>query len=150
LSVVPTWLRLLCWPRHLQADYSPNEIVAASSFGLAEVLGLSLLLVVGAVAWFARKRAPTRTFGIAWMALALFPVRNRLVPTGVLAAERTLFLPSVGIALVFGGVCWGRWQRFSEARWGREGLGLALSVLILFAMVRSTSRQRVWRNSHRL
>ena len=150
LSVVPTWLRLLSWPRHLQADYSPNEIVAASSFGSREFAGLAILVLAAAAAWFARKRAPTITFGILWIAIALFPVSNLLVPTGVLVAERTLFLPSVGIALVFGGVCWELWQRFSQTRFGRESLGLALSVLIIFAVVRSASRQTVWRNAHRL
>jgi hypothetical protein len=150
LSVVPTWLRLLAWPRHLQADYSPNEIVAASSFGPRELAGLCILVLAAAVAWFARKRAPTITFGILWIAIALFPVSNLIVPTGILVAERTLFLPSVGIALVFGGVCWELWQRFSQARLGRESLGLALSVLIVFAIVRSASRQTVWRNAHRL
>jgi hypothetical protein len=44
LQVVPHWARLLLWPAHLQADYSPQEIVASSGLGSAELLGLALLV----------------------------------------------------------------------------------------------------------
>ena len=58
LGVVPHWCRLLLWPEHLQADYSPGEIVGTSSWGAMQTLGavLIFLSVVAAVA--ARKRAP--------------------------------------------------------------------------------------------
>ena len=41
-------------------------------------------------------------FALLWIALTLGPISNILVATGVLIAERTLFLPSVGIALIAG------------------------------------------------
>lgn len=40
-------------------------------------------------------------FGLGWFLIALFPVAN-VIPSGVLVAERTLYLPSVGIAFVLG------------------------------------------------
>ncbi len=40
-------------------------------------------------------------FGLGWFLIALFPVAN-IIPSGVLVAERTLYLPSVGIAFVLG------------------------------------------------
>src|SRR5690606_22733092 len=39
LSVVPEWLRLSLWPATLAADYSPQRIMPASSWGLDQILG---------------------------------------------------------------------------------------------------------------
>ena len=47
LRISLEWVRLLLWPAHLQADYSPQDIVRATSFGLQQVAGLTLLLGVG-------------------------------------------------------------------------------------------------------
>ena len=44
-------------------------------------------------------RAPMVLFGVAWVAIGLFPVSNVLIPTGITMAERTLFLSSIGAML---------------------------------------------------
>jgi hypothetical protein len=149
LQVVPTWLRLLIWPNHLQADYSPNEIMPSTGFGTREAAGL--LIVVGAVVtiWFARRRAPPISFGLAWCAIALLPVSN-VVPTGVVVAERTLFLPSAGACLVLGALAWWVWERLSDRRILVRVYGGALAVVLLLGLGRSARRQLVWRNSQRL
>ena len=36
LAVVPHWYRLLLWPAHLQGDYAPREIEAATTWGLGQ------------------------------------------------------------------------------------------------------------------
>ncbi|MGH2900735.1 MAG: glycosyltransferase family 39 protein, partial [Solirubrobacteraceae bacterium] len=103
LQIVPQWLRLLAWPAHLQIDYSPNEIVASKAFGPIEALGLALVLGAVAVVIAARRRAPAVSFGLAWCGVALLPVANVVVPTSIVLAERTLFLPSVGFLIAVGG-----------------------------------------------
>ena len=103
LQVVPMWLRLLVWPAHLQIDYSPNEIVASSGLGPNETLGLALIVGAVVAMYLARRRAPAISFGLAWCAVALFPVSN-IVPTSIVMAERTLFLPSVGFLIAVGGL----------------------------------------------
>jgi len=147
LRVVPTWARLLFWPSHLQADYSPGEIVASSGLGQEEVFGLLVLLSAMAAAWLARKRAPVATFGLAWMAVALLPVSNLLITTGVVLAERTLFLPSAGFALLLGGLAAPLWSRL-QARPAapRRAVQIALGLLVLAGTARSAERHRVWKN----
>ena len=103
LQVVPQWARLLVWPAHLRADYSPNEFIASTFFGPREALGAALLILAGIVIWRSRRRLPTASFGVAWCLVGLLPVSNLLVVTGVLIAERTLFLPSIGFLLAAGG-----------------------------------------------
>lgn len=99
LGVLPELTKLMLWPAHLQADYSPGEIIAATHWGLPQTVGALLLggfLAVLALAW---KRLPVAAFGLLWFALALAPVHNVLLPTGIVLAERTLFLPSAGFVI---------------------------------------------------
>jgi protein O-mannosyl-transferase len=148
LQVVPEWARLLLWPAHLQADYSPQEIVASTGLGPAELLGLALLAGAGAVAWLARKRAPVVSFGLAWMALALLPVSNLLAISGVVLAERTLFLPSAGFVLVLGAGAAVLLERIPPVplMW-RRVVAAAGVLLVAAGVVRSAERHRVWRNN---
>jgi hypothetical protein len=147
LQVVPEWARLLIWPSHLQADYSPGEIVASGGLGPTEILGLLLLLSAMAAAWLSRKRAPVATFGLVWMAVALLPVSNVLMTTGVVLAERTLFLPSAGFVLMLGGLAAPLWSRFqTRAAWIRRAVPIALGLLVLAGTARSAERHRVWKN----
>ncbi len=151
LQVVPMWFRLLTWPAHLQVDYSPNEINASTHFGSAEAAGLAVLLSAVAIAWWARKRAPLVTFGLAWCAVALIPVSNVLVPTSVVLAERTLFLPSIGFLLAAGGL--GAYL-LGNPKWpalhNRRLLVGACSVVALLGIARSAERHTVWRNNAHL
>jgi len=147
LGVVPEWLRLFAWPAHLQADYSPQEITGALAWGSGQTLGLFILAaaVIGALA--ARRSAPVVTFGIMWIAIALFPVSNVLVPTGIVLAERTLYLASLGFLLVVGGLLPAVFQAVSAARPSiRRTAAAALALLLVAGTVASARRQRTWAN----
>ena len=155
LRVVPEWARLLLWPAHLQADYSPQELVASTGFGAAEALGLLVLLGAAVGAWRARKRAPVCSFGLAWAAIALLPVSNVLIPTGILLAERTLFLPSIGVLLGLGGLLAAAAKKRLEnagdgRRTGRQplvaGYWSLVGLLTLAGVLRSAERQGIWRD----
>lgn len=104
LRVAVAWMRLLIWPAHLQTDYSPQEIVASTSLGPIEIYGALLLVSLALSAWLLRRRAPVYSFAVCWCAVTLFPVSNLVVPTAIVLAERTLFLPSVGFVLGVGAV----------------------------------------------
>ncbi len=158
LAVVPQWLRLLVWPAHLRADYSPQEFVASTSVGGDEVFGalLVVIAVVGCVASW--RRAPLVSAGILWCAASIAPVSNVIVPTGILIAERTLFLPSIGFLLLVAGIAQlvltgepraaavsSRAPSHAPAIDSRL-LYLAGGVLVALGVVRSGERQLVWRN----
>jgi tetratricopeptide (TPR) repeat protein len=147
LGVVPEWARLLLWPAALSADYSPNEIVAASGFGETQVLGLLLVVAAALLAWTCRHSAPIVSFGVAWIGIGLIPVSNVLIPTGIVLAERTLFLPSVGVVLALAG---GAAAVSLRAKRGRLVVAGALAVLVLLGIVRSLERHRVWENDRTL
>jgi Flp pilus assembly protein TadD len=100
LSVWPEYLRLMVVPVSLSADYAPGVLVISRSVTAGVLLGAGVLSawVILAVALF--RKAPVVSLGLAWFAVAVLPVSNLVVPSGVLLAERTLYLPSVGAAMV--------------------------------------------------
>ena len=151
LGVVPEWARLMFWPAHLQSDYSPQEIVAATEWGLAQWLGLLLLALAVLAAARAWRTRPVLTFGILWFGIAIFPVHNVLVPTGIVLAERTLFLPSAGMMIVVGAlvpVATGALQ--ASRPWLRVAAAGTFGVLLLTGAARSATRQLVWHDQVRL
>jgi hypothetical protein len=142
------WARLLAWPAHLRADYSPPEFDRAGSFGMEQAAGALLVVLVGVAAWVARRRRPEITFGILWAGAALFPVSNLLLKSGVLVAERTLFLPSAGVMLAVGGGLAAWLEREQRRTWLTTRLAWsAAAVLIGLGVWRSALRQPVWRDN---
>jgi len=133
-------VRLLIFPMHLQADYSPMERVAvttplAPQFLLGVVcLGAWTALLINA--W--RRGRRMEAFGLGWIAIAYFPVSNLVVPHGVVVAERLLYLPSVGLALAVGAA----FERLPQ-----RAQAIALIVLALAGAVRSALRVPVWRDN---
>lgn len=149
LVVVPEWLRLHLWPATLQADYSPRVIDQATSWGGAQWLGLAIVIMILLLAFRLRSRAPVIAFGVAWVAIGLFPVSNVLIPTGITMAERTLFLSSIGAMLAV--AAFGTEAIRTTA--GRRKvvlqgvMGTGVIVIAALGASRSASRHRIWRSS---
>ncbi|HTA73985.1 MAG TPA: hypothetical protein VK733_06920 [Gemmatimonadaceae bacterium] len=138
LRVVPEIARLLLAPVDLKVDYTPRTIDLVTTVTPAVVLGASLLvasLIAMVAAW---RRAPAVAFGIAWFYIAFSPVSNVLFPSGVVLAERTLYLPSVGAAMVAGWIA----ERVLAAR-PRAVAVFATALFAAFA-VRSWTRTPFW------
>ena len=147
LGIVPEWVRLFIWPAHLQADYSPGEIVAATHWGAAQVLGAALTIAAMALAWACRIKRPTVTFGMLWIGVALALVSNLIISTGIVLAERTLFLATIGVVIAGAGPIWS----LGSAIYRRGSLGRVFAVCGLLALLglgaaRSAARQLVWRD----
>ena len=103
VSLWPEYLRLMIFPLDLAADYGPAVLFPARGLDGEAVLGLLVIAGLG-VAAVAFRRKPGISLGILWFGLAVLPVSNLFFSTGVLLAERTLYLPSVGLCLVAGGL----------------------------------------------
>ncbi|MFN2317195.1 MAG: hypothetical protein ABR551_04615 [Gemmatimonadales bacterium] len=149
LPVVTHWLRLLTWPLHLQADYAPQEIMPATGFGAPQALGAALLVLLGVWGILARHRLPMLTTGLAWTAVALLPVSNVLFATGIVLAERTLFLPSIGWLVAIGALgcaLWEHAERWESRRMVQRALSVVTVLLVAAGVARSVERFSVWRD----
>ncbi len=143
LAALPLLAARLLWPAHLQADYAPLEVELVRGMG-ARLIGGLLVLLGFTVALVLLRRRRVARLGLGWLALALLPASNLLFPTGIVLAERTLFLPSIGLCLAAGAVV----EAVQHVRaWGRRPAALGagmLWALVLLGVVRSAARLPVW------
>jgi Tfp pilus assembly protein PilF len=140
LPIVLQYARLFFFPLRLSAEYSPNFIVPTTDLTLGGVAGAVILGLAIAAAWVARRRLPVVTFALGWMAATILIVSNLLVPTGIVLAERTLYLASVGVVLL---LAWG----WSALRVPAPLLANAcLVVAITAGALRVTTRNPIWRD----
>jgi len=141
LAALADVTRLLVFPLKLRIDYSPDERTAVTSWGDGRValgaLCVVLLVTLIVAAW--RRGRRVEAFGLGWIAIALSPVANLLFPTGILVAERTLYLPSAGLVLAAGS-----WF----ARWSAPRAWLVAGTVLVAAGVRTATRVPVWRTDH--
>ena len=133
--------RLLVLPFTLRADYSPAERTLVTSvadgrllLGLACVAAWAALLV-----WAWRRGRMLEVFALGWIAIALFPVANLVVPVGVLIAERTLYLPSAGFVIAL--AAW--LDRVAASR-----LWLVLGIVVVAGAARTAWRVPRWRDDN--
>jgi protein O-mannosyl-transferase len=110
----PLIARLLVWPSKLRMHYGSDIVIPLTEPTLRAVLSLISAAVIALAAALLARRGDRRPFvAIAWVAIAFLPASNLLVPTGQLLAERTLYLPSVGIALL---VAWAATRAYDASR----------------------------------
>jgi hypothetical protein len=154
LGVVPQWARLLFWPAHLSSEYGPPEIEIAQGVSLSQLPGVMMLIAVIGLGAALRRRQPVMSFGVAFVCITLLPSSNFLLPAGIVLAERTLFLPSVGAMLILGGaVEWAvssiRLRHRSERRL-LFGASALLAILLIAGATWSVVRTRVWHDNNTL
>jgi hypothetical protein len=157
LGVIPEYARLLVWPMRLQADYGPPGVPVGGAFALRHAIGAGLLIAYVTLFLRWRRQNPVAAFGLFWAAVALAPVSNLITPSGIVMAERVLFLPSIGIAMAAAAAI-AKSERKAEA--GEVGEKAAASsghrVLVaavitwgLLLTVRSATRVPTWGDQRR-
>jgi hypothetical protein len=158
LGVVPEWIRLLLWPARLTTEYAPPYVTVAQGPALWQLPGLLVLLgVLGLALGLARRARPASVvaFGIAWLCITLLPSSNFIIPAGIILAERTLFLPSLGAMLALGAAVPELRRRLARRSPGTQRVGsmlgaAALGAILVAGVARSASRTRVWRDNDTL
>jgi hypothetical protein len=137
-SVIPEYARLLLLPVRLSAEYVPAVIELATSVTWGVVLGVLLAVALAAAIFHAWRRAPEAAFALAWVPVTLTPVSNVLFVTGVVLAERTLYLPSVGAMLAMG------WAIERYGWRAPRGVGAAVAAVLVVFAVRTWTRTDIW------
>jgi protein O-mannosyl-transferase len=141
-SVIPHYVRLLIAPADLSASYAPNVISPAPGISVERAVGIALLVggIAGVGMVAARRRWPVMAFALLWVPIALAPVSNVLFESGVVLAERTLYLASVGACLALGMAL----ARMGEIR-SIVVAGVAATIIVAFA-ARTWTRTPAWRD----
>jgi tetratricopeptide (TPR) repeat protein len=96
--------RLLVWPTTLNPHYGPSVFPSGAAASIAALSTILVMLAaLGASWWLARNSANRDArplVGLCWAVVAFLPASNLLTATGQILAERTLYVPSIGVALV--------------------------------------------------
>jgi tetratricopeptide (TPR) repeat protein len=115
---------------HLIHPSATDPLVLASLLAWPAVMLLAYLLV--------RKKRFIPLLGMAWFLLAMLPTSNLIFPIGTIRADRLLFLPSLGFALM---VAYGLAEL---ARIRRKPAVLIMVLMLGFYGWRTISRNRAW------
>lgn len=150
-GVVPHWVRLLLWPARLSSDWGPPEIEIAQGLSITQLPGFLLLAAIVALAVVLRRRQRTISFGICFVAIALLPSSNLVLPAGIVLAERTLFLPSVGAMLIVGELTLLAVEalrpRAANIQRAFVALATPLGLVLVLGAARSAQRTTVWHDN---
>jgi hypothetical protein len=151
LGVVVEWIRLLVWPAQLSADYSFPRTHVATTPALDMIPGVVVIAGCAVLAWWMRHVKPVITFAILWIAVTMAIPSNLVMVTGFVLAERTLFLASAGVALIASVALAELWRSVDAGlRMPRVALTTAVALLVVFGIIRSSTRNPVWRDNETL
>ncbi len=147
LTTWPFYVQFLVFPLDLSADYGPRVIPIKYGPSLQGWVGAGTVLAFLALSWALWRRGRTASdplpyralgFGVLWVVITMSPVSNLLFLTGILLAERTFYLPSIGFSIAAGWILWILVQE-------RRRLGIAfIAAWIGFLSVRTVTRIPVW------
>lgn len=144
------YVRLWVFPLDLSADYSPDVIPVSLGWHVTNVLGVLValaILVAALVAWRLGPMSPESVsarafaFAVLWFVIAISPVSNTVFLSGVLLAERTMYLPSVGLAAGTG------WLVLRLARDRPRGAWVGLCLALALLSTRTWTRNPSWKDS---
>ncbi len=158
LSILGGYALKLIFPFQLSGEY--DAPIPTSFAGLHVIAGLAVLAAViyGAVRY---RRRPDVVLGAGIFLFGFGPVAN-LIPIGEISAERFLYFPSLGFALVAGGfissamvarsIAWREAARDGYVAWPGMKPSLAGNLVFLFVVVlavfgaRTVMRNADWKN----
>lgn len=144
------WLRLLLWPARLMTEYAPPYVDVAQGASISQLPGMLVLLGVLGLMVATWRRSPATAFGIGWLVITLLPASNFILPAGFIIAERTLLLPSVGVMLAVSTIVPWLYLRIEDRRAVQYVAAAAAVALIALGIVRSSTRNPVWRDNDTL
>ncbi len=133
---------LLWWPVSLSTEYGPQVLPARTGFSIAAALGLGVVVGLPLLAIWCRRRAPAIAFAAGIAALSTLPTANLFFPSGVVLAERNLYLAVALPSAVVGiGMLW---------LIGRRGLrpaAVVVGLLVVACGARSFARLPAWKDN---
>jgi hypothetical protein len=150
LALGPVAMRLLLIPAVLNPHYGPSYIAGASAPTWSAGLTVAIVVALLVVAIVLAARGDSRlAAGFAWLLLAFLPASNLLSATGQIFAERTLYVSTVGSALI---VTWiadraHLWARRHPARRLIEVVAASVVTFVLgVALSQTWSAVLPWRS----
>lgn len=149
-GLVPDWIRLFLWPARLSTEYGPPAYPVVKHFAPYQLPGMLILAaIIALIVVAAKRRSVPAAFGLTFAIIALLPTSNFVVASGILLAERTLFLPTVGVMIAVGGAVPWVYRRVKPVQL-QLAVGLFFLVCVGLGAWRSYTRTLVWKDNDTL
>jgi tetratricopeptide (TPR) repeat protein len=145
LPVVFVVVRLLIWPFNLSPDYFPEVVPRLEHPTLLGGAGLLLLVALAALAVLVWRRNRALAAGLFVVGIAWLPTANLLFPTGIVLAERTLYLATVGVALLAAALF-----AWLSTRRGTRVASAAIGAIVVVFGALALEQVPVWRDNRSL
>ena len=124
------YFRLLLAPIRVTGDYDFNSIPLAGVGDWDAWLGLVLVVACIVIAAVLAKKRAAITLGILFFFITLLPVSNWIMPIALLMAERFLYTPVFGFALL-AGIAWAAISQDNVRRLIAAGVVTAAAILCI-------------------
>jgi hypothetical protein len=138
-------LRLLVWPFDLSPDYNPQMIPRRLTWSAISFAGLIVVVSIVALGFLLRRRAPAVAAGILMTVILYAPTSNLLFASGILIAERNLYLCVLAPAVAIGWVA-----SVVRSRELRRVTLTGIGALTFFFAWRTVERVPEWESTERL
>lgn len=152
-----TWghyLRLLVVPHPLTNDYYPRHIPLSEMGASTPMFSLLINLLLLGLGFWGLTRKTIWSYGLLFYFMTFSIVSNLVFPIGTNMSERFMFMPSIGICLVFGWFLWGLVSSFGQkAVIAPKDFSLALTILGVVALLyggKTFFRNFDWKNDYTL
>jgi len=138
IKVLLTYYGLLLFPLHLHMERTvPISITLDSDV----TFSLFLLAIFAILLLRIYRKHPAVLYGAVWFYTALLPVSG-IIPINILLSEHWLYLPSIGVWLVFSYI-YNKMIKKGAAKYIIGGIGF---LWLIFLSVRTIYRNRDWRD----
>ncbi|MBI4419531.1 MAG: hypothetical protein HY560_01790 [Gemmatimonadetes bacterium] len=134
-------VRLLVWPMELSSDYSQQVVPIRTSWTALATLASVLVASVLGLALAVSRRAAAVSFGLLGSVLGYAPTSNFLFASGVVLAERALYLCVLAPAAALGWIV-----ARAEGRPPLRMLLLACGLVLAVFGARAFTRTPFWKN----
>jgi len=139
--VLVEYFKIIFWPADLHAE---RTVAIATSLLHPDVITGGLILTGFLAAAFTQLRHfPILSFGLLWFLIGLAPVSNIAVPINNLIMEHWLYLPIIGIALIFVRLGMSIAEKWAYLRMPLLGL---FAVALTLLSIKTIDRNRDWRD----
>lgn len=141
-SIQWIYYQRLFFPINLVHDYSYSAVPVSKFNSIASILGFLLTLSFLALGVFGTIKRKLWGFGIMFYFITIAVVANVFILIGAIAAERFLFLPSLGWAIAIGSLVY---QLKNE----KAVLGLVATIGLIFSVL-TVNRAKDWESNFTL
>ncbi|MBL8149119.1 MAG: tetratricopeptide repeat protein [Blastocatellia bacterium] len=142
-QAIVEYFRLMVWPIDLCFDYDYSLIPKATTITVRVLLSTLLILSTFVTGLLFLRRERLLAFAILLFFITIAPVSNILIPTGILMADRTLYLPAISIGLIAAHLL----DKFYKMERGRVPATILLIIVVTLLGVRTYYRNIDWRNN---